>query len=166
MKIRLSYRALFALLGLICLALVGYALHLQFGPEKQQPCPLCILQRYAYLMIALVSFVAALHGAGSRLARWYAGTVGVFAASGIVFAVWQLTKGETMHGCIADPIGEFVNRLPMSAWWDAKLFFATGGCADKYPPTLGLSVPVWSLIFFILIAMLAGLMLIRARQQR
>lgn len=166
MKIRLSYRALFFGLTVFCLALVGFALYLQFGPQKQQPCPLCILQRYAYILIALVSLIATLHGPRSRATRLYAGSIGVLAGSGICLAVWQLNKGETMGGCLADPIGEFVNGLPMSSWWDAQLFFATGGCADKFPPVLGLSVPVWSLICFTLIAMLAGVMMMRAGKQK
>lgn len=161
MIIKISYRAVFAFIAITCFLLVGYALYLQLGPEKQQPCPLCILQRYAYIFVGLVAVIAALHNRGIRRYAW---ALTFFAGSGVGFAIWQLTKGESMRGCLADPIGEFVNGLPMSAWWDGQLFFATGGCADKYPPTLGLSVPTWSLICFALLMTVGIVMLLKKRR--
>jgi disulfide bond formation protein DsbB len=53
-----------------------------------------------------------------------------------------------MQSCLSDPVGEFVQNLPSAQWFEGKLFFATGGCADKYPPTFGLSLVAWSLICF------------------
>jgi len=61
-------------------------------------------------------------------------------------ALWQVLKGSDMTSCLRDPVGIFVNGLPMADWWPAYLF-ANGGCADKFI-TLGLPVPVWSLACF------------------
>ena len=44
-------RALVAL-GFVCLALVGGALYFQYA-RNEDPCPLCILQRYGFLLVAL-----------------------------------------------------------------------------------------------------------------
>lgn len=51
-------RRFLVLLGIICLAMIGGALYMQIV-LGEAPCPLCILQRYALLLIAIFAFVAA-----------------------------------------------------------------------------------------------------------
>ena len=51
-------RRYLVLLGLICLALIGGALYMQIV-LGEAPCPLCILQRYALLLIAISAFAGA-----------------------------------------------------------------------------------------------------------
>ncbi|WP_265072715.1 disulfide bond formation protein B [Pseudomonas viciae] len=51
-------RRYLVLLGLICLALIGGALYMQVV-LGEAPCPLCILQRYALLLIAIFAFIGA-----------------------------------------------------------------------------------------------------------
>ena len=48
-------RWIFAAIGVSCVALLGGAYFLQYGPGQQQPCPLCILQRYVYMAVADVA---------------------------------------------------------------------------------------------------------------
>jgi protein dithiol:quinone oxidoreductase len=124
-----------------CFALLAYAWFLQYGPEKQQPCPLCVLQRYVYILLGLITLVGALHRH-----IIYALSATVVSACGVGLALWQVLKGSEMLSCQRDPIGIFVNGLPTADWFP-EYFFANGGCADKYV-TLGLPVPVWSLICF------------------
>ena len=50
-------RLFYFLIAIICLALLGYAWWLQFGPEALDPCPLCILQRVAFMGIGAVALV-------------------------------------------------------------------------------------------------------------
>ena len=45
-------RRFLVLLGVICLALIGGALYMQIV-LGEAPCPLCILQRYALLLIPM-----------------------------------------------------------------------------------------------------------------
>ncbi len=132
--------ALFAI-AVFCLALLAYAYQLQYGPEKQQPCPLCILQRYAYFGVAVATLAAALY-----FRQWLVWLAAAIATSGGGLALWQVLKGSSMASCQRDPIGIFVNGLPMADWWPEYLF-ATGGCSDRFF-TLGLPVPVWSLACF------------------
>lgn len=56
-------RRLLMLLGLVCAALLAGALYLQYG-LGEDPCPLCIIQRYAFVLIGLLAFV------GSGLSTW------------------------------------------------------------------------------------------------
>ncbi len=143
-----SLRALFFAIAIFCFALVAGAYWFQHGPQQQQPCPLCILQRYAYLGIGFIALLGAIHGPAAVGRHIYAALLALFAASGVGFTIWQLSKGDTMQSCLSDPVGEFVQSLPSAQWFEGKLFFATGGCADKYPPTFGLSLVAWSLICF------------------
>jgi protein dithiol:quinone oxidoreductase len=152
---KISPRLVLAAIGFICLGLLAAAWYLQYGPEKQQPCPLCILQRYAYMAMAVVCLVGAAHGPRGTGMLVYAGIADVIASAGLGLAAWQVTKGDSMTSCLADPIGEFVNGLPSANWWP-EFLFANGGCADKYSPILGIPVPAWSLIWFIAFVILTS----------
>lgn len=143
-------RLWFGAIGVFCFALLAYAWMLQYGPEKQQPCPLCVLQRYVYILVGLFAFAAALHvKRGYPRASWSIATL-VAANVGAGLALWQVLKGADMTSCREDPIGIFVNNLPTANWFP-EYFFATGGCADKYF-AFGIPVPVLSLIAFLGIA--------------
>ncbi len=144
---QLSPRTLLAITGLISVAILTAGWYLQYGPDRQQPCPLCILQRYMFIGLASVCLVAAAHGPQRTGMLIYAGIADLFATAGMGLAIWQVNKGASMTSCLADPIGEFVNGLPPANWWPEYLF-ANGGCADKYPAILGLHVPQWSLVCF------------------
>jgi disulfide bond formation protein DsbB len=145
---KIPVRAFFGLSATICLAILASAFYAQHGPQHQQPCPLCILQRYGYMAIALTALIATLHGPGRVGAIVYALIADVFASAGLAVAVWLVLKGHTMKSCMEDPIGNFVNGLPSADWWP-EFLFATGGCGDVYPPLFGLAVPVWSLTWFV-----------------
>ncbi len=159
-------RTLFLAIFILCFGLVAGAYWFQHGPQQQQPCPLCILQRYLYLGIGLVALLAGLHGPDLVGRRIYAALIWLLALMGIGLTVWQLSKGNSMTSCLSDPIGEFVQNLPSAQWFEGKLFFATGGCADKYPPTFGLSLAVWSLICFAAISTIAMLLVLTARKKQ
>ena len=157
---------LFFAVFILCFGLVASAYWFQHGPQQQQPCPLCILQRYLYLGIGLVALLAGLHGPDLVGRLIYAALIWLLALMGVGLTAWQLSKGDTMTSCLSDPIGEFVQRLPSAQWFEGKLFFATGGCADKYPPTFGLSLAVWSLICFAALSMIATFIVLRPATSR
>lgn len=154
-----STRTIFALMSAVCVALLIAAYYLQYS-HGQQPCPLCILQRYVYLGIAVVALVAAAVGPARIGAMVIAGVLGGFAATGAALAIWQISKGDSMASCLTDPVGEFVYALPMRGWWP-EFLAAYGGCADKYPPIFGLSVPMWSLICFLALLTTSEFLLVK-----
>ncbi|MEP7156263.1 MAG: disulfide bond formation protein B [Betaproteobacteria bacterium] len=165
MKIKLSARIIFAAIGIICLCLLTAAWYLQYGPQKQQPCPLCILQRYLYMALAVVCLAAVAHGPARVGTMVYAVIADLLASIGVAMAVWQVSKGSSMTTCLSDPIGEFVNGLPMANSWP-EFLFANGGCADQYPPILGVPVPVWSLVWFSMFAALIATAIIRTTRAK
>lgn len=139
-------RRLLVLLGLICLALLGGALYMQYV-EHEDPCPLCIIQRYFFLLIAVFAFL------GARLGSWRGvrvleGLVALSAAGGIVASarlVW--VQAFPNYSCGFDALQPVVDGLP-PAHWLPGVFKVQGLCETVYPPILGLSLPAWSLVAF------------------
>ena len=140
-------RRLLVLLGIVSLGLVGGALYFQFV-RGEDPCPLCILQRYAFIFIALFSFIAAAfpHPSGGR--KLFIGLALLSSIGGIVAAgkhVWVLSS---LQSCGFDTLQPIVDSLP-PAQWLPTLFKTAGLCETPYPPILGLSLPAWALIGFV-----------------
>ena len=151
-------RSQYLFLSLFALGLVVFAVILQqtgYQGVPFLPCPLCILQRVAYLGIAIFSFL----GAGvNPLRKFFHGLATLSAAYGFSVAarqVWLLSHPE--NSCGIDPLEIWINQFQIVQGlpW---LFKADGLCSAKLPAILGLQVPEWSLLWFgvILIILLIG----------
>lgn len=145
-----SSKSLFLSVALLCIALLGAALYLQIV-EEMMPCPLCIIQRYIFVAIAIICIIFAVLPPGS--AKLGAG-LGVLAAlGGIATAGWHLwVQAHPGTSCGIDPLETSLNTIPTANLFPT-LFKADGLCATPYP-FLGLSIPQWSLIWFAIIAIL------------
>jgi disulfide bond formation protein DsbB len=150
----LGTRRIFAVFALVPLALLAEALILQHI-KGQAPCPLCVMQRAGFFLVALIALSAAvLQPRGRAAARHFAG-IALVCIAGLGVAgrhVWVLLHPK--FGCGIDVLEEFVNRLPTAKLlpW---LFHASGECATPHEPVLGLQVPHWSLIWFSLLLVAA-----------
>jgi disulfide bond formation protein DsbB len=135
--------------ALVSLALLASALYLQHG-KNMLPCPLCIIQRYAFAAVALVCLIfAALPSGATRLGA----RLGALAAlSGAGVASWHLwVKAHPTVSCGIDPLETSLNKIP-SAELLPFLFKADGLCTAEYAPILGLSIPQWALLWFVVLA--------------
>lgn len=146
------------------LALLGSAYYLQYV-EGLEPCPLCMLQRYALMAIALVLSAAWLHRRrSSRLSvaarRIYGGVVGVAAGAGGGVAIRHLylqsLPPEEVPAC-GPGFDYLFDALPAVDALRAVLL-GSGECAEV-TPVLGLPISVWTLAAF---AALAGVGLLLA----
>ncbi len=155
-------RAAFGAAALACLVVLGAAYYEQHGPAQMQPCPFCILQRYVFIGIGLACLIAAIQGPKKAWARVYSGLSAMLSLTGLGIAAYLVTKQSSMNSCLADPVAVFVNGLPTAAWWD-DFFWATGGCGTEYPPVLGLTVPVWSLVWFAVLSAYFALILFKKK---
>ena len=140
-------RWLFAGFAVLAFALLGEAMVLQHF-KGQAPCPLCVLQRAAYVSFALIALVAAVQRPLRRgtVAYLTALTLVALVGAGIAMRhVWVLYHPK--FGCGIDVLEQFVNDLPTAKLlpW---LFHANGECTAPHAPILGLQVPEWSLIWF------------------
>ncbi len=91
------------------------ALYLQFV-EHQDPCPLCIIQRYFYLLIAIFAFL------GARLRGWRSVRLLellalLSAAAGIVTAARHVyVQAHPNFSCGFDALQPLVDGLPPAHW--------------------------------------------------
>ena len=154
-------RAFFLLIAVIPFGVVGYALYLQHV-EGLQPCPLCILQRFAFLGIGVFSLLAALSSATRLL--WH-GLGMLSGLAGLCVAGYHVSLLlDPTATCGIDPIENWINALP-TAKWLPQVFEADGLCVGPMPPVLGLSVPVWSLIWLLILSLTLVVGMIR-RERR
>ncbi|HEX4842697.1 MAG TPA: disulfide bond formation protein B [Limnobacter sp.] len=152
-----------ALFGLgVCVAALGAALYLQIT-KGWFPCPLCIVQRYGYLLAGFGFLGLAWSAPRSVLSALFglfalAGFAGGVATAG--YHVWVLAN--PLQTCGVDPLQIQLNALPwVSAWPD--MFMADGLCTEEYPPLFGLSIPMWSGVGFLV---LGGVLLRVLRAKR
>ena len=135
-------------LSLFSLGLVVFAVILQqvgYQGVSFLPCPLCILQRVAYLGITIFCFLAV---GIAPLRKLFHGLAVISAAYGVSVAarqVWLLSHPEI--SCGIDPLEVWINQFQLAKGlpW---LFKADGLCSAKLPSILGLQVPEWSLFWF------------------
>jgi protein dithiol:quinone oxidoreductase len=132
----------------ISIALVGAALYLQHG-MNMLPCPLCVIQRYLFLGIALFSLVGAFAGKikpGAGLALLCAlGGLGVVGKHLYVLA-------HPGFSCGIDPMETVLNKIP-TATLLPSVFRADGLCEAAQDTVLGLNVPQWSAVWFVLLTL-------------
>ena len=155
--IRWSFRAQCLFGFLACVALLGFALYMErFGGLR--PCPLCTFQRAAFIILGLVFLVAGLHAPRSAGGRRGYGVLGLVAAGvGIAIAgrhVWlTYLPPDQVPACGPDlaymmdafPLGDVVR----------KVLTGSGECAKVDWRLLGMSMPEWSLLCFIALALWA-----------
>ncbi len=158
---RLTYLAGFA----ICVLLLAIALYLQYY-EYQNPCPLCILQRIAFIAMMPVFLVAAIHGPRRTGAYVYSGLLVVIAMVGGAVAVrhvWlQHLPKDRVPEC-GPGLEYMLNKFPLTQALE-KIFRGSGECAEAGWTLLGLSIADWSLVWFVLLGALAVFAATRARE--
>ena len=130
--------------ALICGAMMGFALYSQHV-LLLDPCPLCILQRIAVILLGIVFLLAALHHPGSTGGRVYSIFVGLIAAAGAGVAAWhvrlQNLPADELPSC-GPGLKYMVENFPLK---DAlsMVFKGSGECAEVAWRLLGLSMPAW-----------------------
>jgi len=157
----------FAALFLVCSGLLGFGLYLQYSGGLE-PCPMCILQRYAFTAVILIALVGALHGPTSRLARGgYAILLLVASLAGGGVAAWQ-SWIQRFPPDISDcgPSLEYMlESFPLSSSLP-MIFRGAGECTRVDWAFLGLSIANWSLVCFAVIAAAALLAFFRPGAKR
>jgi len=154
-----SSRNILLSIAAVSIALVGVALYLQHAKDML-PCPLCVIQRYLFLGIAIFSLIGA-----------FAGKIKVFAGLALLSALGGLgVVGKHLYviahpgfSCGIDPMETSLNKIP-TATLLPSVFRADGLCEAMQEPVLGLSVPQWSAVWFVLLTL--ALVWVLARRAR
>ncbi|MSQ59492.1 MAG: disulfide bond formation protein B [Betaproteobacteria bacterium] len=149
-------RGMFALMFLACAGLMGFGLYLQHAMNLE-PCPLCILQRYAFIATGIVALMAALHNPQVWGRVLYALLVVLFSGAGAGVAgrqVWLQHNPPVTAGC-GPGLEYMLESFPLSQVLPL-LFKGEGDCAKVVWQFLGLSIPEWALICFVLLILAAA----------
>jgi protein dithiol:quinone oxidoreductase len=154
--LKLPIRWRFLLGFLACAGAMGFALYLEYGLGLD-PCPLCVLQRVAMIAAGLVFLVAALQG--PRTWGRYLYSALAFAAAGVGAAiagrhVWLQSLPPDQVPACGPPLEHLMKIMP---WRDALAFVlkGEGSCAAVEGIWLGITLPAWTLIGFVLVALWA-----------
>jgi disulfide bond formation protein DsbB len=153
----LTVQRVFALVVLACVGMLAFGLYLQHVVGLN-PCPMCIVQRYALVGVAVIALV------GSRLNRpvWQAvfavlmalkAGFGAFTAARQSWIQWYpaeiVSCGRDFYGMVENfPLQR---AIPM-------IFKGSGDCTKVDWTFLGGSIANWSFVAFIVLA-LTGLVL-------
>ncbi|WP_332774857.1 disulfide bond formation protein B [Polaromonas sp.] len=158
-------RRVLALVSAVCVAMLAFGLYLQHVVGLE-PCPMCIVQRYALVLIAVVAGLTALSGSkglqatGSVLLVLLAG-FGAFVAARQSWLQWYPPEvascGRDFYGMIETfPLKR---AIPM-------IFRGSGDCTKIDWTFLGGSIANWSFLCFSAIALIAAVLLWRSFARR
>jgi disulfide bond formation protein DsbB len=148
---------------LICLSLIATAYYMQLVMGLE-PCPLCMMQRFVIYTIALLFALGWLHNPEHFGQRIYATLITLSSLAGAGFAsrqLWLQSLPEDQVPACGPSFDYMVDVLPWSDLISAMMR-GTGDCAKIQWTFLSLSIPGWTQIAFITLALL-GLILWRKR---
>jgi disulfide bond formation protein DsbB len=153
-----SPRYVFALVSLLGIGMLAFGQYLQHVVGLE-PCPMCIVQRYALVLVALVAGLTAVSGkrgmhiAGAALLLPIAG-FGAYVAARQSWLQWYppdvVSCGRDFYGMIETfPLQR---AIPM-------IFKGSGDCSKVDWTFLGGSIANWSFLFFVAFTAVALLLI-------
>ena len=154
-------RRVLALISVACVAMLAFGMYLQHVVGLE-PCPMCIVQRYALIGVAVFAGLASARGSKGWWISWSALAVlaagfGAFTAARQSWLQWyppeMATCGRDFYGMIENyPISR---SIPM-------IFRGSGDCTAIDWTFLGGSIANWSFVWFVVFGLGMLWLLVRA----
>lgn len=156
-------RSLFLLVFIACAMIIGCVVYLQrvFGLS---PCVLCLWQRSAFMVSSIVALVAVFHAPGRVGWRLYSATILLIALAGALVAggqVWLQTASADDTVAVIAWFERVLDVLSLHRLIDGLLGEATF-CAEISWSLFGITLPEWSLLAFVGLALIMLYALFRA----
>ena len=158
-------RRVLALISAACVAMLAFGMYLQYGVGLE-PCPMCIVQRYALIGVALFAGLGSLRAGRGWALGWgglalLAAGFGAFVAARQSWLQWNppeiATCGRDFYGMVENyPLSR---AIPM-------IFRGSGDCTAIDWTFLGGSIANWSFIAFVLMALALLTLFVRQRTPR
>jgi disulfide bond formation protein DsbB len=158
-------RRAFGLICLACVLMLAFGLYLQHVVGLE-PCPMCIVQRYALVLVALFTGLAGVfRNVGLRVVG---GLLALVAAVGGAYTAasqsWLQWYPPEVVSCGRDLYG-MIETFPLKR--ALPMIFRGGGDCSKIDWTLfGLTLANWSFIAFVVLSLLLITLLVRSRRAR
>ncbi len=152
-----QYRFVSGFLFLASVIGMAFALYLEHV-QGFEPCPLCVFQRVGLIALGVVSLIAFIHNPASNIMkRVYAllGSVGILWSAGVAARhVWlQNLPPDQVPSC-GPGLDYLVDALPLKSVL-SQVLSGSGECAVVDWSFLGQSLPVWSFLFFAVLALVS-----------
>lgn len=152
-----QYRVVSGFLFLASVIGMAFALYLEHV-KGFEPCPLCVFQRVGLIGLGFFSLIAFLHNPKSVfLKRLYSGlaTISIlWSAAVAVRHVWlQNLPADQVPSC-GPGLDYLLQAFPLKAVLQ-QVLSGSGECAVVDWSLLGLSLPVWSGLFFIVLSLIS-----------
>ena len=132
---------------LACAGMMAFALYAEHI-LLLDPCPLCVFQRVAVILLGLVFLAVTIHDPKAWGRKVYAAVLALIALGGGGVAAWhvrvQNLPPSEVPAC-GPGLDYMLETLPLSEVL-SKVFTGSGECADVVWRFLGLSMPSWVLI--------------------
>ena len=147
-------RRILGLIAIACVAMLAFGLYLQHVVGLE-PCPMCIVQRYVLVAVALVAGISAafkrrfwLYGGVIKM-----GALSVFGAFVAARQSWLQWNPPEVMSCGRDFFG-MIEAFPLRRAIP-MIFRGSGDCSVIDWTFLGLSIANWSFLCFSAIALMA-----------
>ncbi|MDJ0958981.1 MAG: disulfide bond formation protein B [Arenicellales bacterium] len=152
----MSHRSIYLFGFLGCTALMAIALYFQYVMGLE-PCPLCIVQRVFFVVTGLICLVAFIHNPKTWGNKVYGIVGAVSALAGAAVAarhVWlQNLPPELVPEC--GPGLDYMLRVFPLGQVVEMVFTGSGECAEVAWRFLGLTIPGWTLVVYLVILLVA-----------
>jgi protein dithiol:quinone oxidoreductase len=160
MLANLNPRRVFALVCAACVAMLAFGLYLQHVVGLE-PCPMCIVQRYALVIVALLAATTAFASKKAPVVVGALALVATSAAGAFVAArqsYLQLYPPE-IASCGRDLYG-MIETFPLKRAIP-MIFKGSGDCTKIDWTFLGLSIANWSFLCFVAIALVSAVVIFK-----
>jgi disulfide bond formation protein DsbB len=154
-------RSLFFMAFIASTLALGASWYLEYAIGLK-PCGLCLVQRFFLMLLTGICLMAAIHGSQRRGSFVYWLLALLACLGGTVTAWWQIllqSDPQRFARCLSDQ-GEPFGSAP---WMCVllRLFRGNSDCSEISWTLFDLSIPEWSLLFFVALLILSIYQLLR-----
>ncbi|ETI60547.1 disulfide bond formation protein B [Marinomonas profundimaris] len=161
----LSARRFHGLVALVAFALLAVAFYMEYQMALE-PCPLCMLQRVVFFcvgVVSLASFLTSNQGA-RKVCSWLVVVLSLIgAALAIRHLYLQSLPMDELPACLPG-LSYMFEVFPWQEIMEAMIM-GTGECGDVVWTFLGISIPGWTLVAFVGMAIVNLVIALRANKK-
>ncbi|NLU96839.1 disulfide bond formation protein B [Marinomonas sp. UCMA 3892] len=161
----LTARRFHGLVAFAAFALLAVAFYMEYQMGLE-PCPLCMLQRIVFFCVGVVSLISALT-ANEKARKIFSWLVVVLSFAGAALAIRHLylqsLPMDELPACLPG-LSYMFEVFPWQEIMQAMVM-GTGECGDVVWTFLGISIPGWTLVAFIGMAIINIVIALRANKK-
>ena len=146
---KITPRVWFLFAVLCCASLFGFALYNQYV-SYLDPCPLCILQRLAFLFMGIIALLAVIHNperVGLQIYTWLFVLGAIMGALIAGRHVWLQNLPPDLVPECGPGLNYMLENFPLKEAL-TKVFYGDGSCAEVKWEFLGMTMPMWTFTWY------------------